>query len=113
MIDQKKYIRLIETYSKAYPDLQKKNTELCFKAKKDQEQYQKTITELKVKARTFNKSSITFWSKAVWQSKTKQMSAAVTQLMDITKLDIVSVLLCLNCFYYQANLKLINCLKFA
>ena len=79
--------------------------------KKDQEQYQKTITELKVKARKFNKSSITFWAKAVWQSKTKQMSAAVTQLMDITKLEIASVLLCLNCFYYQANLKLINSFK--
>ena len=32
---------------------------------------------------------------------------------DITDLANASVLLYLNCFYYQANLKLINSLKFA
>ena len=51
--------------------------------------------------------------KAVLQPKPKQKSAAVTKLMYITDLETTSVLLCLNCFYNQANLKLVNSLKIA
>ena len=56
------------------------------------------------------------WAKAVSQLKNKQNSAAATESTDITDLEIASVLLsllpCLNHFYYQENLKLINSLKF-
>ena len=72
----------------------------------------KTITELKGRATRFHKLSITFWAKAALQPKNKQKSAAATQSMDITDLEITSALLCLNWFCYQANLKLINSLKF-
>ena len=49
--------------------------------------------------------------KAVSKPKYKQNSAAVAKSLDITYIEITSVLLCLNCFYYQANLKLINSFK--
>ena len=66
------------------------------------------IIELKGRAAKFHKHSITFWVKAVSQPKNKPKSAAATQSLDVTNLETTSVLLCLNCFYYQANLKLIN-----
>ena len=52
MIDQKKYIRFIEMYRKAYPGLLKKKEyrsrhELWLNVKKYKEQYEKTIIELK------------------------------------------------------------------
>ena len=57
----------------------------------------------------------TFREKAVLPPKNKQKFAAkVTQSMKITGLEITSVLqYTLNCFYYQANFKSNNSLKFA
>ena len=69
-----------------------------------------TIIELKDRAARFHKSSIAFRGKAVLQWKNKQKSAAVTQSVNTTDLEITSVLP--NCFYYQANFKLINFLQF-
>ena len=51
---------------------------------KDQEQYEKTIIELKGRAAKFHKSSITLWEKAVSQPKNKRKSAGATQSMNIT-----------------------------
>ena len=50
------------------------------------------IIELKRRAAKFHKSSIAFWGKAVSQSGSKQ-KPAVTQSMDITDLEITSILL--------------------
>ena len=50
------------------------------------------IIELKRRAAKFHKSSIAFWGKAVSQSGNKQ-KPAVTQSMDITDLEITSILL--------------------
>ena len=55
--------------------------------KKHQGQYRMNIIELKERAARLHKSSITFWAKAI--------------------LIVVS----LNCFYYQASLKLIDFFK--
>ena len=52
--------------------------------KKDQDQYEKTIIELKGTAAKFYNSSITLWAKAVSQPKNKQKSTAATQSIDIT-----------------------------
>ena len=79
MIDQKKYIHYIEMYRRAYTDLQKEKQyrngqDLRIKVKIDQEQYH--------------------WvKKAVSRTKNKQKSAAATQPMDISDLEISSVLL--------------------
>ena len=63
-----------------------------------------------------HKSSITFWAKLVLQPKNNQKSEDAKQPMDINDLEITSIqcsiLVYLNCFYYQANLKLIDFLKF-
>ena len=59
---------------------------MWLKLKKDQEQYEKTIIELKGRAAKFYKSHITFWAKAVLQKKNKHKFAASTQSMDITDL---------------------------
>ena len=78
---------------------------------KDQEQYKKTIIELKEKElRIFINSANIEWK--LFHRKKEQKSEATKQSMDITDLEITSVLLCLNFFYCQANLKLINSLKF-
>ena len=63
--------------------------ELWLKVKKDQEQDEKTIIELKGRAAKFHKFSVTFWARVVSQPKNK--SAAVTESMDITDLEIISV----------------------
>ena len=75
----------------------------------DQEQYEKSIIELKVRAAKFDKSSITSGRK-LFRSRKISERLRLLQSMGITDLEItlVSVLLCLNCFYYQANLKLLN-----
>ena len=75
---------------------------------KDQEQYEKTITELNGRAAKFYKSSITklFRSRKIsksWQLPHSQLILRLPQY----------VLPCLNCFYFQANLNLIDSLKFA
>ena len=63
------------------------------KVEKDQEQYKKTIIELKGRAAKFFKSSTICWAKALSEPKNKQKSAAVTQSMDVTDLEITTVLL--------------------
>ena len=78
---------------------------MWLKVKKGQEQYDKTIIELKGRAAKFHKSSVTFWAKASLQPKNEQNAAATTESMEINDLEITSVLLCSNHFYYQANLK--------
>ena len=65
MIDQKKYIHFIELYRKDYPVLQREKQfrngqELWLKVRKDQEQYEKTIIELKGRTGKFHKSSTIF-----------------------------------------------------
>ena len=110
MTELKKYIHFIEMYRKAYPDLQKKvyrsGLELWLNVKKDQKQHENTIIELKGRAGKFCKSSRTFWAKAVSQPKNKQKFAGATKLMDITDLQITSILYCLSCFYYQAKFEI-------
>ena len=78
--------------------------------RKDQQLSKKTIINLKRRATKFHTFSIYCGNceKAVLQPKNEQTSAAATRLMDIADLEISSVLLCLNSFYYQANLKLIG-----
>ena len=60
---------------KVYPDLEKEKHmnggESWLRMKKDQEQYEKTIIELKGRAARFHKSSTTFWVKVVLQPKNK------------------------------------------
>ena len=54
--------------------LKKKNMngdESWLRMKKDQEQYEKTIIELKGRGARFHKSSTIFWVKAVLQPKNK------------------------------------------
>ena len=55
---------------------------------KDQDQYKKTIIELKGRAAKFHKFSIAFWAKTVLLAKNKQKSATVTESVDITNLEI-------------------------
>ena len=75
--------------------------------------YGKTIyTKLKKTATRFRKSSITFWVKTVLPLKSKQKPRIATHSLDITDLEITSILLSLKCFYYQVNLKIINFLKY-
>ena len=97
-------------YRKCYPHIQKgkqyrNGQKLWLKMQKDQEQCKKIIIELKGRAAKFH-----------LQPKSKLKSAVATQSMDITDPEIASVLpsvlLCLNGFYYHANFKLINSLKF-
>ena len=68
---------------------------MWLKEKKDQEQYKKTIIELKGTALKFHKFSITFWPKAVLQPKNKHKSAVAAQSVNLTDFEITSVLLCL------------------
>ena len=63
------------------------------------------------RAGKFQKSNITFWVNAVSEPKYKPNSAAMAKSLDITYLEITSVLPCLNCFYCEVNLKLINSFK--
>ena len=61
-----------------------------------QEKYKKTIIKLKGRGATSHKSSKTFWEIAALQPKNRQKSAALTLSMEITDLEITSVLPCLN-----------------
>ena len=79
------------TDQKKYPsEMQYSNTEMAKvvvmagKVKNKQEQYEKTIIELKGRVAKFHKPSITLWAKAVSQHKNKRKSAATTQSIDIT-----------------------------
>ena len=116
MIDQNKYIHFIEMYIERLTQTFKKEyrngQELWLKVKIDQDQYKKIIIEINGRVAKFHISSITFWVKDVSQPKNKQKSAAGTQSTAITNLEITSVLAFFNCFYYQANSKLMNFLKF-
>ena len=100
----------MQTFKKK--DEYRKGQKFWLKVEKDQEQHKKTIIWIKGTAAKFHKSSITYLAKAVLQPKNKQQSAAITQSVGITDQEITSVFKLL-CFYYQANFKLINSLKFA
>ena len=65
---------------------------MWLKVKKYQEQYEKTIIELKGKASNFHKFSKIFWAKVISQPKNKQKCTAATQSMGMIDLDITSVL---------------------
>ena len=108
-------------YRKCYPHIQKgkqyrNGQKLWLKMQKDQEQCKKIIIELKEELQSFIYFWYKIWAKALLQPKSKLKSAVATQSMDITDPEIASVLpsvlLCLNGFYYHANFKLINSLKF-
>ena len=93
-----------------YPDLHKekqysKNCGLTVKKvkKSTKAHHTKTIIELKGRAKTFHKCIITFWAKADQQPKKKKVCSCHSQWT----LEITSALLCLNRFYYRANLNLI------
>ena len=116
MIDQKTYIHfLAQTFKKKNKAEMSRNCGQKGKKVRNstKEQYKKTIIELKGRAAKFHKSITNFCVKANLQSKNRKQSAAVKQQMDITDLEINSVLLQLHCFCYQANFKLVSSLKFA
>ena len=125
MINQKKYIHFIETniYRKAYPSKRKtieKWTRIVGKGEKRSGTVKKDYHWIETERLSLN------WDRELWgftnwtwhfewklfQNK-KKVCSCLTVNGDITDLANASVLLYLNCFYYQANLKLINSLKFA